>query len=156
MNRWRRLWLIIKLMAAVAACVAVAVQAFLYMLDSPDAAQIHPLSIVVAGLIFGFITFGVLSLIEIGFLGLVGFFLPALLHLQQHLRAMKGFRRKAHLLCNLTTRLIRKICEPTIFSLRRKRCGRILQREFRAYATVRIFLLRTQIRPRLIEGIFDL
>jgi hypothetical protein len=77
MNRWRRLWLIIKLMAAVAACVAVAIQAFLYMLDSPDAAQIHPLSIVVAGLIFGFITFGVLSLIEIVLLGLVGFFLPS-------------------------------------------------------------------------------
>ena len=76
MNRWRRLWLVIKLMAAVAACVAVAIQAFLYMLDSPDAAQIHPLSIVVAGLIFGFITFGLLSLIEIGLVGLVGFFLP--------------------------------------------------------------------------------
>ncbi|MFJ7282161.1 hypothetical protein [Pseudomonas sp. NPDC099000] len=71
MNRWRRLWLIIKLIAAVAACVAVAVQAFLYMLESSDAVQIHPLSILVVGLIFGFITFGLLSLIERGVLRLV-------------------------------------------------------------------------------------
>ncbi|AWM90790.1 hypothetical protein DJ564_08115 [Pseudomonas sp. 31-12] len=71
MNRWRRLWLIIKLIAAVAACVAVAVQAFLYMLESSDAVQIHPLSILVVGLIFGFITFGLLSLIERGVSGLV-------------------------------------------------------------------------------------
>jgi hypothetical protein len=71
MNRWRRLWLIIKLIAAVAACVAVAVQAFLYMMESSDAVKIHPLSILVVGLIFGFITFGLLSLIERGLLGLV-------------------------------------------------------------------------------------
>ncbi|MGL6244851.1 hypothetical protein [Pseudomonas sp.] len=71
MNRWRRLWLFIKLIAALAACVAVAAQAFLYMLDSSDAVQIHPLSILVVGLIFGFITFGLLSLIERGVLGLV-------------------------------------------------------------------------------------
>ncbi|MHC8390778.1 hypothetical protein ACYZTM_22650 [Pseudomonas sp. MDT2-39-1] len=71
MNRWRRLWLIIKLIAALAACVAVAIQAFLYMLESSDAVQIHPLSILVVGLIFGFITFGLLSLIERGVLGLV-------------------------------------------------------------------------------------
>jgi hypothetical protein len=71
MNRWRRLWLIIKLIAALAACVAVAVQAFLYMLDSSDAVQIHPLSILVVGLIFGFITFGLLSLIERGVVRLV-------------------------------------------------------------------------------------
>jgi hypothetical protein len=71
MNRWRRFWLIIKLIAALAACVAVAVQAFLYMLDSSDAVKIHPLSILVVGLIFGFITFGLLTLIERGVLGLV-------------------------------------------------------------------------------------
>lgn len=64
MNRWRRLWLSVKLIAAVAACLAVAVQAFQYMLESPDAMRIHPLSIVVVGLIFGFITFGLLSLSE--------------------------------------------------------------------------------------------
>lgn len=64
MNRWRRLWLILKLMAAVAACVTAAIQAFLYMLESPDGAQIHPLSIVVVGLIFGFIIYGLLSLVE--------------------------------------------------------------------------------------------
>ncbi|MHC8385987.1 hypothetical protein [Pseudomonas sp. LB3P14] len=64
MNRWRRLWLFLKLMAAVAACVTAAVQAFLYMLESPDAAQIHPLSIVVVGLTFGFIIYAFLSLIE--------------------------------------------------------------------------------------------
>ncbi|MHC8342744.1 hypothetical protein [Pseudomonas sp. RT6P73] len=71
MNRWRRLWLIIKLIAALAACVAVAVQAFLYMLESADAVQIHPLSILVVGLIFGFIIFGLLSLIERGVIRLV-------------------------------------------------------------------------------------
>lgn len=76
MNRWRRLWLIIKLTAAVAACVAVAVQAFLYMLESADAVQIHPLSILVVGLIFGFITFGLLSLIERGLLKLVASSFP--------------------------------------------------------------------------------
>ncbi|MHC8355309.1 hypothetical protein ACYZTL_08730 [Pseudomonas sp. LB3P81] len=64
MNRWRRLWLSVKLIAAAAACLTVAVQAFRYMLESPDAAQIHPLSIVVVGLIFGFISYGLLSLIE--------------------------------------------------------------------------------------------
>lgn len=64
MNRWQRLWLFLKLMAAVAACVTAAIQAFLYMLESPDEAQIHPLSIVVVGLIFGFITYGILSLID--------------------------------------------------------------------------------------------
>ncbi|KPG92956.1 hypothetical protein AEQ67_26240 [Pseudomonas sp. RIT-PI-q] len=64
MNRWRRIWLIVKLMAAVAACLTASIQAFLYMMESPDAAQIHPLSIVVVGLIFGFIVFGVLSLID--------------------------------------------------------------------------------------------
>lgn len=66
MNRWRRLWLFVKLIAAAAACVTAAVQAFLYMLESQDAVQIHPLSIVVVGLIFGFISFGLLSLIERG------------------------------------------------------------------------------------------
>lgn len=71
MNRWRRLWLIIKLIAALAACVAVTVQAFFYMLESSDAVQIHPLSILVVGLIFGFITFGLLSLIERGVIRLV-------------------------------------------------------------------------------------
>lgn len=64
MNRWQRLWLFIKLLAAAAACVAVSIQAFRYMMESPDAAQIHPLSIVVAGLIFGFVIFGLLSLVE--------------------------------------------------------------------------------------------
>lgn len=64
MNRWRRIWLIVKLMAAVAACVTASIQAFLYMMDSPDAEQIHPLSIVVVGLIFGFIVFGLLSLFD--------------------------------------------------------------------------------------------
>ncbi|MBK5355401.1 hypothetical protein JFU37_23225 [Pseudomonas sp. TH41] len=64
MTRWRRLWLSVKVLAAVAACLTVAVQAFQYMLESPDAVQIHPLSIVGVGLIFGFVTFGVLSLIE--------------------------------------------------------------------------------------------
>jgi hypothetical protein len=64
MNRWRRVWVFVKLLAAFAACVAVAVQAFSYMLESPDAEQMHPLSIVVVGLIFGFITYGILSLIE--------------------------------------------------------------------------------------------
>jgi RsiW-degrading membrane proteinase PrsW (M82 family) len=64
MNRWRKLWVFVKLVAAFAACLAVAVQAFTYMLESPDAAQMHPLSIVVAGLIFGFFTYGILSLIE--------------------------------------------------------------------------------------------
>lgn len=64
MNRWRRIWVFVKLVAAFAACLAVAVQAFSYMLESPDAAQMHPLSIVVVGLIFGFITYGILSLIE--------------------------------------------------------------------------------------------
>lgn len=66
MNRWRRLWLSVKLIAAAAACVAVAVQAFQYMLESQDAVQIHPLSILVVGLIFGFISYGLLSLIERG------------------------------------------------------------------------------------------
>lgn len=66
MNRWQRLWLSVKLIAATAACVAVAVQAFFYMLESQDAVQIHPLSIVVVGLIFGFISYGLLSLIERG------------------------------------------------------------------------------------------
>lgn len=64
MNRWRRLWVFVKLVAAFSACLTVAAEAFRYMLDSPDAAQLHPLSIVVVGLIFGFITYGVLSLIE--------------------------------------------------------------------------------------------
>jgi len=64
MNKWQRFWLALKLTAAVAACLAAGVQAFFYMLNSPDAAQVHPLSILVAGLIFGFITFGLLSLIE--------------------------------------------------------------------------------------------
>ena len=64
MNRWRRIWVFVKLLAAFAACVAVAVQAFNYMLESPDAAQMHPLSILVVGLIFGFITYGILSLID--------------------------------------------------------------------------------------------
>ncbi|WP_415770828.1 hypothetical protein [Pseudomonas sp. LB3P38] len=64
MNRWRRIWVFVKLVAAFAACLTVAVQAFSYMLESPDAAQMHPLSILVVGLIFGFITYGILSLIE--------------------------------------------------------------------------------------------
>ena len=64
MNRWRRFWVFVKLVAAFAACLTVAVQAFSYMLESPDAAQMHPLSILVVGLIFGFITYGILSLIE--------------------------------------------------------------------------------------------
>ncbi|MHC8399696.1 hypothetical protein ACYZTX_09445 [Pseudomonas sp. MDT1-17] len=64
MNRWRRLWVIVKLVAAFSACLIVAVEAFRYMLESPDAAQLHPLSIMVVGLIFGFITYGILSLIE--------------------------------------------------------------------------------------------
>ncbi|MGW8465228.1 hypothetical protein [Pseudomonas sp. CLCA07] len=66
MNKWQRLWLSVKLVAAVAACVAVGVQAFFYMMDSSDAERIHPLSILVAGLFFGFITFGLLTLIERG------------------------------------------------------------------------------------------
>ena len=66
MNRWQRLWLSVKLVAAVAACVAAGVQAFFYMMDSSDAERIHPLSILVVGLIFGFITFGLLSLLERG------------------------------------------------------------------------------------------
>lgn len=74
MSRWRRLWLSVKLIAAAAACVAVAVQAFLYMLDSQDAVQIHPLSIMVAGLIFGFVSYGLLSLIERGVKRLVARF----------------------------------------------------------------------------------
>lgn len=74
MSRWRRLWLSVKLVAAAAACVAVAVQAFLYMLDSQDAVQIHPLSIMVAGLIFGFVSYGLLSLIERGVKRLVARF----------------------------------------------------------------------------------
>ena len=64
MNRWRRFWVFVKLVAAFTACLTVAVQAFSYMLESPDAAQVHPLSILVVGLIFGFITYGILSLIE--------------------------------------------------------------------------------------------
>ncbi|WP_283190157.1 hypothetical protein [Pseudomonas sp. PMCC200344] len=64
MNRWRRLWVFVKLVAAFSACLTVAVEAFRYMLESPDAAQLHPLSIVVVGLIFGFITYGILSLID--------------------------------------------------------------------------------------------
>ena len=64
MNRWRRIWVFVKLVAAFAACLTVAVQAFSYMLESPDAAQMHPLSILVVGLIFGFITYGILSLLE--------------------------------------------------------------------------------------------
>ncbi|QCY14064.1 MULTISPECIES: hypothetical protein [Pseudomonas] len=63
MNRGQRLWLVVKLLAAVAACLYAAVQASRYMLESPDAEQIHPLSILVVGLIFGFVTFGLLSLI---------------------------------------------------------------------------------------------
>ncbi|MVV49525.1 hypothetical protein EJA72_14950 [Pseudomonas sp. PB120] len=66
MNRWQRLWLSVKLLAAVAACLAASALAFLYMMDSPDAARIHPLSILVVGLIFGFITFGVLTVFEKG------------------------------------------------------------------------------------------
>ncbi|MGZ7458913.1 hypothetical protein ACXPVS_19720 [Pseudomonas sp. Ma2-10] len=64
MNSWRRIWVFVKLVAAFSACLAVAVQAFSYLLESPDAVQIHPLSILVVGLIFGFITYGTLSLIE--------------------------------------------------------------------------------------------
>ena len=64
MNRWRRIWVFVKLVAAFAAGLTAAIQAFSYMLESPDAAQMHPLSILVVGLIFGFITYGVLSLIE--------------------------------------------------------------------------------------------
>jgi hypothetical protein len=71
MNRWRRIWVFVKLVAAFAACLTVAVQAFSYMLESPDAAQIHPLSILVVGLIFGFITYGILSLIERAVRGLL-------------------------------------------------------------------------------------
>lgn len=71
MNRWRRFWVFVKLVAAFAACLAVAVQAFNYLLESPDATQMHPLSIVVAGLIFGFITYGILSLIERAVRGLL-------------------------------------------------------------------------------------
>jgi hypothetical protein len=41
------------------------------MLESPDAAQVHPLSILVVGLIFGFITYGILSLIERAVRGLL-------------------------------------------------------------------------------------
>ncbi|WP_338920228.1 hypothetical protein V0M98_24315 [Pseudomonas silesiensis] len=63
MNRWQRLWLVVKLLAAVAVCLYVAVQASRYMLESPDADQIHPLSILVVGLIFGFVTFVLLSVI---------------------------------------------------------------------------------------------
>jgi hypothetical protein len=63
MNRWQRLWLVVKLLAAVAASLYVAVQASRYMLESPDAERIHPLSILVVGLIFGFVTFGLLSLV---------------------------------------------------------------------------------------------
>ncbi|MNQ99413.1 hypothetical protein D3C85_1151460 [compost metagenome] len=63
MNRWQRLWLVVKLLAAVAVCLYVAVQASRYMLESPDADQIHPLSILVVGLIFGFATFVLLSVI---------------------------------------------------------------------------------------------
>ncbi|HCS46287.1 MAG TPA: hypothetical protein DIW52_26360 [Pseudomonas sp.] len=63
MNRWRRLWLVVKLLAAVAVGLFVAVLASRYMLESPDAEQVHPLSILVVGLIFGFATFGLLSLI---------------------------------------------------------------------------------------------
>ncbi|QVW24722.1 hypothetical protein KJF94_03830 [Pseudomonas hormoni] len=66
MNKWQRLWLSVKLIAATAACVTAAVQAFLYMMESQDAVQIHPLSILVVGLIFGFISYGLLSLIERG------------------------------------------------------------------------------------------
>ena len=66
MNKWQRIWLSVKLISAVAACVAAGVQAFFYMMDSTDAARIHPLSILVAGLFFGFITFGLLTLIERG------------------------------------------------------------------------------------------
>jgi len=63
MNRWRRLWLVVKLMAAFAVGLYTAALASRYMLESPDAAQIHPLSILVVGLIFGFATFVLLSLI---------------------------------------------------------------------------------------------
>jgi hypothetical protein len=77
MNRWQRLWLSVKLIAAVAACVAAGVQAFFYMMDSSDASQIHPLSILVAGLIFGFITFGLLSFIEGGIRRLIAPFVTA-------------------------------------------------------------------------------
>ncbi|VVO27515.1 hypothetical protein [Pseudomonas fluorescens] len=73
MNRWRRLWLVVKLLAAVAVCLYVAVQASRYMLESPDAEQIHPLSVLVVGLIFGFATFGLLSLIG----WIAGFFLAS-------------------------------------------------------------------------------
>lgn len=72
MNRWRRIWVFVKLVAAFAAGLTAAVQAFSYMLESPDAAQMHPLSILVVGLIFGFITYGILSLLE----GVVRGFLP--------------------------------------------------------------------------------
>lgn len=63
MNRWQRLWWVVKLLAAIAVCLYVAVQASRYMLESPDADQIHPLSILVVGLIFGFVTFVLLSVI---------------------------------------------------------------------------------------------
>lgn len=71
MTRWQRLWLSVKLIAAVAAFGFVGVQAFFYMLESPESAHIHPLSILVVGLIFGFISFGLLSLIERGIRGVV-------------------------------------------------------------------------------------
>ncbi|MDQ0121208.1 uncharacterized protein HemY [Pseudomonas lini] len=63
MNRWQRLWWVVKLLAALAVGLYAAVQASRYMLESPDAAQIHPLSILVVGLIFGFATFVLLSLL---------------------------------------------------------------------------------------------
>ncbi len=77
MNKWQRLWLSVKLIAAVAASVAAGVQAFFYMMDSSDAERIHPLSILVVGLIFGFIIFGLLSLLERGVRGLVAPFVTA-------------------------------------------------------------------------------
>jgi hypothetical protein len=77
MNKWQRFWLGVKLAAAVAACGAAGFQAFYYMLDSPDATGIHPLSILVTGLIFGFIIFGFLSLIERTVKRLVARFVPA-------------------------------------------------------------------------------
>ncbi|EJM22667.1 hypothetical protein PMI22_01479 [Pseudomonas sp. GM21] len=77
MNRWQQIWLSVKLIAAVAACVTVAVQAFLYMMDSSDAERIHPLSILVVGLIFGFITFGLLYLLERGVRRLIAPFVTA-------------------------------------------------------------------------------
>ena len=77
MNKWQRLWLSVKLITAVAACVATGIQAFLYMMDSSDASRIHPLSILVVGLIFGFITFGLFSLLERGVKRLVAPFVTA-------------------------------------------------------------------------------